>query len=235
MGKKHTPLVMLHGWTFDANKWTPFLKALRRAGYAPRLLKTPGLTAPLNSVWGLDEYVTWLKEQLANDTQVMLLGHSFGGQVAIRYAARYPEKIAKLILIDSAGVRDWSWPARVKRGGFWVAAKVGGRLFRSGLARKILYVLARERDYYNAPPLLRRTMSRVLYDEVLDDMFRVRAKTLIVWGREDRITPVKMAHVFDRRIPNSTLMLIDGARHSPQFSHPNEVVQAIDSFSNHEV
>ena len=52
----------------------------------------------------LEEYVEWLRSKLADERDVVLIGHSNGGRIAIAFADRYPEKISKLILIDSAGI-----------------------------------------------------------------------------------------------------------------------------------
>lgn len=221
---------VLHGWTFETKKWAPFLAALKEVGLSPTLLKTPGLTSPLNSVWNLDNYVEWLAGKLKNETKVVLLGHSFGGQIAVRFAASYPDKVSQLILIDSAGVRDHSlWPT-IKRAGFRVAANLGKMIFSDERLRKVLYFFARERDYLNAPPLLRRTMSAILDDEVVGDMPKVLAPTLLIWGRRDAVTPLKLARIFVEKIPQNRLAVIDEARHGPQFSHKTEVANLCKQF-----
>jgi pimeloyl-ACP methyl ester carboxylesterase len=228
-----TTITVLHGWAVDpqnAAKWSPLEKLLEKKGWSLRVLETPGLSTPLHEVWKLDNFVTWLEQQLEGQKDVILLGHSFGGQIASRYTARHPDQIKRLILIDSAGVRDRSLKASVKRTVFWVIAKIGKLFFRGESFRKVLYKAAREQDYFKAAPLLRETMRNVIAEEVVSELPQILCPTLIVWGSQDRATPLKQAYVFHRLIPHNTLQLIDEARHSPQFTHPEQVATSIGHF-----
>jgi pimeloyl-ACP methyl ester carboxylesterase len=226
-------IYILHGWAvdqFNQTKWQPLIDELDQAKIETVFLKIPGLTGPLDQVWGLPDFVNWLADQLPAKGQVILLGHSFGGQLAIRFAAEYPERVAKLILVDSAGIRDHSLKATLKRNLFWLAAKVGKLLFRFEAARRLLYLLARERDYYNAPPLLKRSMSLILDDEIVADLPRISCPTLLIWGENDTATPLKFGKLKNKAIANSRLVVINGARHSPQFTHVDQVAQEIAEF-----
>ncbi len=227
------PVIILHGWSIDPDKeqkWQVFRDALTQKGISSKLLKIPGLSAPLQEVWDLENYVHWLDEELASESKVILLGHSFGGQVAIRYSATHPDKIAKLILVDSSGIRDHSLMPTIKRSIFLVMAKIGKVFFRHQIFRSLLYKLARERDYQQAPPLLRRTMSKILDDEVIADLPQITSPTLIVWGKEDVVTPLFIGEIFAKKIPHTSMKIVNGARHSPQYTHPQEVAQIVEQF-----
>lgn len=231
--KTNPTVVILHGWSLDpgqAQKWQNFQDILTQRHISSHLLKIPGLSAPLNEVWNLDNYVKWLDEELRNQSDIILLGHSFGGQIAVRYAALYPQKISQLILIDSSGIRSRSLVATLKRSCFKVMAKIGKVFFQSEWARKILYKLARERDYQNAPPLLRRTMSQILDDEVVTDLSKINCPTLLIWGRDDKVTPLALARIFEAKISQSHLKVVGEARHSPQYTHPEVVADAVQKF-----
>ncbi len=227
-----TKIFLLHGWSTNPEslqKWAAFEKLLQQKGFETTVLKTPGLSAPLHEVWNLDNYVEWLSSHIAHEERVILLGHSFGGQIAIRYAATH-NNIEKLILIDSAGIRDYHLLPTIRRKIFFVAAKTGKIFFHYDVFRNALYKLARERDYQNAPPLLRRTMSTILDDEVIDNLPHVHASTLILWGENDRVTPLHLAHFFQQNIPHAQLKIIAEARHSPQFTHGEEVSDLVADF-----
>ena len=231
--KKPKSIYILHGWAVDQHnrdKWLPLLDLLAKKGIKAKFLAIPGLTAPLDEVWGLQDYVDWLGAELPKKGAVNLLGHSFGGQISIRYAAQNPERVSQFVLVDSAGIRDHSVKAVLKRRVFWLAAKVGKVFFRFDAARSILYKLARERDYQNAPPLLRRTMSTILDDEVVADLPLVKAQTLLIWGADDMVTPLKTARLKERLIENANLEVINGARHSPQFTHTEQVADLVSNF-----
>src|SRR5436309_1754011 len=94
-------IFILHGWTYSIERWEPFINELRKHGIEPEMLQIPGLTAPLDEVWRLDDYVEWLKEIVEKEKdKVTLLGHSNGGRIGLAFAAKYPDKVEKLFLID---------------------------------------------------------------------------------------------------------------------------------------
>ena len=135
-----SPVIILHGWSLDSNKaqkWQEFRDALGQNGIESEIFKIPGLSAPLDEVWSLDDYVRWLDQEISakfpNQT-IILLGHSFGGQIASRYAAVHPQKVQKLILIDSSGIRDHSLLPTLKRTSFLTAAKIG-KIFFSRISK----------------------------------------------------------------------------------------------------
>lgn len=238
MKREQETVYVLHGWSvrsgnLNQNKWKPFIDQLKVSRVSVVFLKIPGLSAPLTEVWDLDNFVSWLGEELkqhSNNKKVTLLGHSFGGQIAIRFTAQNPELVSKLILLDSAGIRDMSLKAVIKRTVFLVLSKIGKLFFQSEFFRNILYKLAREQDYKNAPPLLRRTMSKILDDEVLDDLPKIQCATQIIWGKNDLVTPIRHAQQMKDTIPKSELVYIEGARHSPQFTHPKETAEIVVEF-----
>lgn len=231
-------IFILHGWAIrggEENKkmWQPFINELESSGFRVVFLKIPGLSAPLNEVWDMDNYLSWLESEIdkkSDNNKVILLGHSFGGHLAIRYVSQNPEKIDKLILVDSSGIRDMAPKAIFKRTIFLILAKVGKVFFKSEFFRNIIYKFAKESDYKNAPPLLRRTMSKILDDEILEDLPKIICSTKIIWGEHDLTTPVKHARKMHALIANSQLEFIKEGRHSPQFTHPKEVAKLVNDF-----
>ncbi len=228
---------LLHGWSTAENtpeKWQKFQTALENHGVESELLRIPGLSAPLNEVWELSDYVLWLQKELDNrgSQDSVLLGHSFGGQIATQFAASYPNRVSQLILIDAAGIRDHSPLATLKRGVFRIAAKVGKVFFRWDWARNLLYLFARERDYKNAPPLLRRTMSNILDTELHQVYRHITASTLLIWGAKDTVTPPWMGKYMQSHIAQADYHEVAEARHSPQYTHVAETVDIISDFLN---
>lgn len=226
-------ITLLHGWAVDPDneaKWEQFRAELQRKGYQTKFLPLPGLSTPLTTAWNLDDYVEWVHQQLGSTKKCVLLGHSFGGQIATRFAAQYPKQVSALILLDSAGIRDRSPLVVAKRVLFQWMATLGKQVTRHPFLRTLLYKLAREQDYLVASPVLRQTMRAVLADEVLQDLPKITAPTCIIWGEQDRATPISLAFRFNERIRNSQLHVISGARHSPQFTHPRIVSEYIAAF-----
>ncbi len=226
--KHHT--FILHGWSQDTSKWQPLIHRLKSQGVNPTLLHIPGLTAPLSKVWHLDDYCSWFSQRIKSHRHINVIAHSFGGRIAIRFDVKNPNLIQKLVLIDSAGIRATSIPAVIKRVSFRAVAKIGKKITRSSQARKLLYHLAGEHDYEKADQILSQTMHNIIQEDQRTDLAYVKAHTLIIWGSQDRITPLSDGRLIHKSIIGSSLQIMNDARHSPQFSHPDLVAQHIIQF-----
>lgn len=232
MAKKETTMgtvnkiLILHGWTYSTEKWEPFIDALKDQGFDTELLKIPGLTEKLDAVWDMDNYVQWLNHKIGND-KVILLGHSNGGRIILAFALKYPEKIKQIILLDSAGIYHNELPIRLKRFVFKTIARFGRKITASQSLRKALYKLSRESDYENASPIVRETMVKMINFDISNFLNTIKVPTLIIWGENDKATPLSDGKIMHQLISNSKLEIIQDARHSPQFTHADEVLKII--------
>ncbi len=226
---KAPKVYILHGWVIDPHtkrKWIPFMEALKKLGVSTHFLSIPGLDTKLTESWTLSQYETWLAETLPKKP-VILLGHSFGGQLAVRFAANHPDRVAQLVLIGPAGIRDYTIKAVFKRSIFYVAAKVGKVFANNPTAKRVLYKLAREHDYESAPPLMKQTMQAILSDEIRADLPRLACPVIVVWGKEDRATPYKNVALYRQYVADVHVCTITDARHSPHFTHIAQTARCI--------
>ena len=143
---------------------------------------------------------------------------------------RSPEKITKLILIDSAGIYHNELPLRIKRALFGTAARIGKALTSSQILRKLLYRLAGESDYEKATPQMRKTMANLITADLTKDLQKITMPTLIVWGGMDKATPLRDGKLMNRFIKKSQLFVIPAAGHSPHFTHAKETNEKIIQF-----
>lgn len=217
-------IYILHGWAYTTEKWQPLLDKLRDSGVESVLFKIPGLSAPLKEVWGLDNYVGWLDKELKSEKgKVVLVGHSNGGRICLAYASRYPERVEKLILIDSAGIYANGLRIRFKRFVFGNLARFGRRFTDSERLRRFLYKLTRESDYERADPILRKTMHNLITSDLSDLLGLISVPVVMIWGEKDRLTPLKDGKMMLGLLRNAKLHVIAGARHSPMFTNVEEV------------
>jgi len=223
---------VLHGWSTQTTKWAPLLKQLKSQGIKTKLLRIPGLTSPIDSPWDLNRYVDWFASQTKTHPHFSVIAHSFGGRIAIKFDIAHPNRIKKLVLIDSAGIRPASITAKVKRASFKAVAKIGKKITTKKSVRKFLYRLAGEQDYYKAHPHLAQTMTNVIEEDLRLSLRFVKAHTLIIWGSQDTTTPLSDGRLMHKTITGSSLKIIDNARHSPHFTHPDIVAAHIDQFLN---
>ena len=103
------PVLLLHGWANDVETLRPLMGMVKELGFRVYAVDLPGfgLSDMPEGSWGVDEYVNFVRkllDELALN-RVSIVGHSFGGRIAIKLAARDAQRINKMILVDSAGIK----------------------------------------------------------------------------------------------------------------------------------
>lgn len=224
-----TEILALHGWTTSIKKWGPFVDCLLQKKIKVQIPSIPGLTKKINKPLTLEDYVTWLK-QMVGIKKVILLSHSNGGRIALSFAARYPQNVKKLILIDSAGIYHNELTLKIKRLVFDSVAKFGKRIAPSDRLRNVLYKLARESDYKNANQLQRQIMVNLISVDLTGLLSKIKVPTLIIWGEKDKNTPLSDGKLMNKLIRNSKLEVIKNSKHSPHYTHPKEVAKIIHEY-----
>jgi pimeloyl-ACP methyl ester carboxylesterase len=221
------PIVVLHGWGAHIEAVAPILAALDGA---PDLiaLDLPGFgeSEPPPEAWDVDAYMRFLMDFLEElgVERAHLVGHSHGGRVSIALAAAHPERVGRLLLIDSAGLRPkrgWRYRRRVAVAKLGRAvARVGGppgRRLQDRMRRRVA-----SRDYLEASEAMRGTFRAVVAADLSDRMPRIGAPTLLVWGDRDDDTPLWMAHRMEELIPDAGLVVLEDAGHYSYADAPGQ-------------
>jgi pimeloyl-ACP methyl ester carboxylesterase len=221
------PIVVLHGWGAHIEAVAPILAALEGAADLIALdLPGFGESEPPQQAWDVDAYARFMihfLDELGVD-RAHLVGHSHGGRVSIALAADEPERVGRLLLVDSAGLRPkrgWKYRRRVavaKLGR--LIAKLGGGPGRRLQERMRARVASR--DYLEAPEAMRGTFRAVIAADLSDRLPRIRASTLLVWGDSDEDTPLWMAHRMEELIPDAGLVVLEGAGHYSYADAPGQ-------------
>lgn len=227
MGTLVKKIYILHGWTTNTDKWQPFLAELTNNGITYEFIKIPGLTAPLDKPWTLDDYVEWLKGISEGQGTITILGHSNGGRIALAFALKYPERTQQLFLIDAAGIYHNDIFTKTKRFIFKAGATIGKTMTNSSTARDLLYKAAQESDYNDADPIAKETMKNLISVNLLPRFQEIKTPAVIIWGEKDIVTPYRDAIVMNQGLPSSKLFTIKDAKHSPQFTNVTEVAKII--------
>jgi pimeloyl-ACP methyl ester carboxylesterase len=234
----NNPVVILHGWGLSSKVFTPLITELQKKHilvYAPDLPGFGDSVSPDISLH-LADYVEFLNKYCKknNIKNPVIIGHSFGGRVALRFLERYPDSVHALVLTGTPGFT----PVPKKHLVLFIAiAKIGKLFFFIPLfhffqdrARRWYYYLVGARDYYRAKGVMRDTFKNIVREELVTSMRDVRIPTLLVWGERDIITPLWIAKKMKTIIHNSKLVVIPNAGHGVSYKNPKEFVSSIYDF-----
>ena len=230
------PVVLLHGWGASSQNLAGVAACLAPL-FRVMSVDLPGFgwsQAPL-ATWGIADYADHVR-QLLDEIRIAkaaLLGHSFGGRVAIQLAACHPERVGPLILVASAGVRPRRGPRYYAR---VATAKALRRLsMLPGLAGVGSRLLSRwqakvgSRDYL-AAGRLRPTLVKVVNEDLTPALTSVQAPTLLLWGDQDQEVRRPAVEIMAARIPRARLKVFVGAGHFPFQDAPEAFCQAAKEF-----
>ena len=241
-------VVMLHGFTGSKENWYPLAAALQ-GRYRLLIPDLPG--------WGESERkpgtVYGFTQQAANvdafiralspGKPVVLLGHSMGGGIAAVAAARYPQDIAKVGLLDAAGVR-------FKDNAFGLDVLAGKNPFGveddASLQRYIDIVFhdAKAKPWLPWPAstaLIRKRRADAAFEQGVldrigrsaesllpgDEAVRIRQPALLLWCRQDAVIDPSAMGLYAQRIPQARTVLLDGCGHMSLMERPREVAEAV--------
>jgi pimeloyl-ACP methyl ester carboxylesterase len=231
------PVVFLHGWGSTGQSFWPVAQGLAREGFHCHLLDLPGfgLADLPPEPWGVAQYADYVRAYLdeAGLTQVDLVGHSFGGRVAICLSAEYPRYVRKLVLVDSAGVL----PAKTWRGRLYYGARalIFTALKVPPLRRYEPGVRAWFRQRYGSPDYkaagpLTETFKRVIAQDLVPYARRIQAPSLLLWGELDQDTPLRDAKILEGAIPDAGLAILEGAGHFSYLERPYDFIRIVSYF-----
>lgn len=232
-------LAILPGWGGSRASWGDFANRASEA-FDVQIIELPcfGDEPCPKDVWGIVEYADFVKKKLESIEKegraLVLLGHSFGGQVAIQLLSAYPNACDKLILSGAAIYRKKN---HLKRAIFWPIAKCGTLLTRipglKNLAptlRKVLYKAADSPDYDKTSGTQRDIFRKVIREDISSELPNIRQETCIVWGNKDTYTPLRFGKKIHTQIPNSRLVVIPGGTHGLHIKKQQELLRTITEF-----
>jgi pimeloyl-ACP methyl ester carboxylesterase len=179
-----------------------------------------------------------IKALLAHEgaSHAMLLGNSVGGWVTATFAATYPEMVDRLIVVDPAGFAamfDGESPVNLFPDDLGQMKKLLAYVLHSDFAHTdefATHAMA-QLEASNERSIVPRLWPGLFSSERLEAVLpRVQAKTLVIWGREEKLFPVALAPYITGLIPDATSVVIDDASHFPQVDNPDAFIAAVREF-----
>lgn len=222
-------VVILQGWGTHLGMYDSIADILKEK-YTVIQFDFPGFggSDEPREPWNVDAYADFFCElmQELGVKKATLIGHSYGGRVIIKLAAResIPFEIKNIVLIDSAGImpkRSFAQKMKIRR--YKVLKKI--------LNMKLVYALFPEliddwrsrqgsADYRNASDMMKKCMVMAVNEDLTDLLPKIKQETLLIWGDKDTATPIGDAKVMDEMIPDSGLAVIPGTGHFSFLENP---------------
>lgn len=228
-----TPVVFLHGLVGLNDHWED---VVRRVSGSVRCVM---LELPLLDLHGDDCSIDGVARLTAQFLErhvgepAVLVGNSFGGHVALRLALDRPDLVRGLVLAGSSGliektmVRD----VQIKPSRAWLSEKIGELFFdRSKLREADIDRAHAELSRREGARAMVRLSKSARRNHLGERIGEIRTPTLLVWGREDVVTPPEAAEIFHRTIKGSRLVWFDRCGHAPMIESPDEFSTALRDF-----
>lgn len=210
-------IILLHGWGQNLHTFDSLVDVLK-GKYSVYTLDLPGFgySDEPETTWSISDYSDMLYNfcHQLKIRKPIILGHSFGGRIAIKYASTY-KNISKLILVDSAGVN-------VNRGIKYYIHRWHYKLV------KYYYQITKNEekltewfekhassDYKNATEKMRETFKKIINEDLTKDLKKIKVETLLIWGENDTETPIECAIKMQKKIPDAGLVRLEGLGHFP--------------------
>lgn len=213
---KRNIAIFLHGWGSDSKRFKPILDTL--GNFIAIDMPGFGMSERLYEKWTIIKYAEFLKSFLdkLDITNPILIGHSFGGSVIIKYCANIG-KARKIILIGSAGVRK-----RTKKIIFYnFLSKIIKIIFSAPLIKRYknsirngAYSVIGSQDYVSiADENLKNTFINIINEDLQKDMRKIDTEAILIWGEDDKDTPIQHGMLINKLIRNSKIFTIKNAGH----------------------
>jgi pimeloyl-ACP methyl ester carboxylesterase len=225
-GAETPVLLALHGWGHDRSDFAPLFA---RLGLPALALDLPGfgLSPAPDTVYSLADYAALLGEHVvpALAPGAVLIGHSFGGRVAVHLAAREPERFSGLVVTGAPLFRPSSGARPAP------AYRLVRRLVRAHLLPPAALEAARVRygsaDYVRAQGVVRDILVRVLAESDEAAMAAVRCPVALVWGAADTAAPLAVAERAASCFAQGSLRVLDGFDHWQPLRNPEAIAEAV--------
>jgi pimeloyl-ACP methyl ester carboxylesterase len=207
-------LIILHGWKHDKSKWDGFIQYFKPDEVIVFDLPGFGEEKLVDNNWGIPEYSAWVKKKIEalGESNIILLGHSFGGRIAGSIASENPAWLKGLILYGSPLLYRPAATIRIK-------IKIAKLLKGLGFSK------TNEDMMY---PIFKRV---VTFDET-KLLPKITVPTLLLWGENDMEVPVSIAEEAHALVQGSQLIIMQEVGHNAHLDSPNLFCGIIKKFIN---
>lgn len=224
--KEKDTIILLHGWGQNIEMMKPIGDNMQK-DFNIVIVDLPGFgqSEEPDSVWTVYDYADAIKE-LADSLNIknpILIGHSFGGKISLVYASKYKTK--KLVLFGSPFKKE------IQK----VSLKVKILKFLGKIKfLKPLINLAKKHmgstDYRNASEMMRKVLVSTVNLDITEDVKKIKASTLLVWGTKDAAVPLARAYELEKLINDAGVVEYEGCTHYAYLERLGQTIKVLNSF-----
>lgn len=221
-----TPMIILHGLMGSLSNFRGVMEYFPSYGYRVIIPELPIYTRPLLKTT-VKSFAKFLERFIAFKglEEVILLGNSLGGHVGLLYTKMFPKMVKGLVITGSSGLYENAMgDGYPKRGDYeFVKKKAQAVFYHPEVATKEIVdeVFATVNDRRKLLKTLAIAKSAIRHN-MAKDLPHIYTPTCIIWGKQDAVTPPKVAEEFHALLPDSDLFWIDQCGHAPMMEHAEE-------------
>jgi 2-hydroxy-6-oxonona-2,4-dienedioate hydrolase len=226
--KASQDVIVLHGWGHSGDLWITAVQMLPRQ-YRYIILDLPGFGGSQNLIEGssVPEYseviLAFIRKIKVQNP--VIIGHSFGGQIAADMVLKRPNQILKLILISPAVGRKRSTKQMIKVWLYKNFSKLKPE-FPEIILRGIIGLVSSS-DYYGSSEALKAVLSNIVEYDLLDKVGEIDMPVKILWGERDTEIPY-IGKVLVEHIPDAELYVMYGVGHNPHLTDPKQLTRLVE-------
>ncbi len=235
-GNSKKTLLILPGWGETRKTFSFYIDFLKK-DYTVYIFDYPGFgnTKFPSHDMTIYDYALLIKDFIEQEEILnpSFLTHSFGGRIAILLLGYYHIKGNQLILVDSAGLLPKKTFFQKLKSKFYQGLKKVGKVLPKKVRKAYLEMLLKKfgsTDYVSLPSDMRKTFQNVVREDLFPYLKEIKIPTLLIWGEKDNSTPLEDGKKMKAEIPDSGLVLIEGAGHFPYLENPYYVFKIIRTF-----
>ena len=228
-------LLLLHGLFGALSNFNGILKHFGTT-YNVIVPILPIFELPLRklSVAGLVDHVAQFVDTKGYK-KVNVLGNSLGGHIALLYALAYPKKVSSITLTGSSGLFESAMGSTFpKRGDYeFIKKKTEATFYDPAVATKELVdeVFDTVNDRNKAIRVIATAKSAIRHN-LREKLQQIKAPTLLIWGKDDTVTPAFVGEEFHKLLEDSRLVMLDHCGHAPMMEHPTVFNEQLEAFLN---
>ncbi|AWL78905.1 alpha/beta hydrolase [Capnocytophaga canimorsus] len=229
-----TPIIILHGLMGGLSNFEGVVSFFSERNYKVVVPELPLYTMPLlrTTVKNLAKFIHKFVKHKGYE-KVVLLGNSLGGHVGLLYTKLFPESVKALILTGSSGLYESAMgDGYPKRGDYEFIKKKSQEVFYDPNVATEEIVNEVFETVNNRTKLIKTLAiaKSAIRHNMAKDLPKMPTPTCLIWGKNDNVTPPRVAVEFNQLLPDSELFWIDKCGHAPMMEHPDEFNQILNNW-----